>query len=68
MNSYLSEARRFCAMRHESGNCLPRGDFCTAVNDEICVALKHSYCMGYSAGYRNGSRIASSMAKENTDE
>jgi hypothetical protein len=27
--------RANCPMRHENGNCLPAGGFCTAVNDEI---------------------------------
>lgn len=67
MNSCLSEARNFCTMRHNNGNCLPCGGFCTAVNDEICASLKNAYAAGYSTGYRNG-RTASPMVEENTDE
>jgi len=35
-----------CNMRHENGNCLPAGDFCTA-NKNICVALQNAYRAGY---------------------
>ena len=34
-----------CKMRHENGNCLPAGGFCTA-NKNICDALHHAYEMG----------------------
>ena len=33
-------------MRHENGNCLPMGGFCTAVNDEICAGLRNAYNHG----------------------
>ena len=35
-----------CPMRHENGNCLPAGGFCTAVNDMICEALHNAYHCG----------------------
>lgn len=35
-----------CAMRHENGNCLPAGGFCTA-NRNICEALRNAWRMGY---------------------
>ena len=35
--------RENCPMRHENGNCLPAGGFCTAVNDPICDALHNAY-------------------------
>ena len=35
-----------CDMRHENGNCLPAGEFCTA-NRNICVALQNAYQTGY---------------------
>lgn len=41
-----SALRRDCPMRHENGNCLPAGGFCTAVNKPICEALKNAYEMG----------------------
>ena len=41
------ESRKDCPMRHENGNCLPCGGFCTAVNDEICDALHKAYNRGY---------------------
>lgn len=41
------ESRKGCPMRHENGNCLPCGGFCTAVNDEICDALHKAYNRGY---------------------
>lgn len=34
-----------CKMRHENGNCLPAGGFCTA-NKNICEALQQAYDMG----------------------
>ena len=38
--------RKNCPMRHENGNCLPCGGFCTAVNDSICEALHNAYRQG----------------------
>ena len=35
-----------CPMRHENGNCLPCGGFCTAVNKPICEAMQNAYRMG----------------------
>ena len=40
--------RKDCPMRHENGNCLPVGGFCTAVNDSICEALHNAYRHGES--------------------
>lgn len=40
--------REKCPMRHENGNCLSCGGFCTAVNDEICNALHNAYYKGYN--------------------
>jgi hypothetical protein len=37
-----------CKMRHENGNCLPCGGFCTAVSNEICCALHNAYNHGFS--------------------
>lgn len=34
-----------CPMRHENGNCIPAGGFCTA-NKNICEALLNAYGMG----------------------
>lgn len=34
-----------CHMRHENGNCLPAGGFCTA-NKNICEALHNAYELG----------------------
>ena len=42
--------REDCVMRHENGNCLPVGGFCTAVNDAICDAVHSAYDKGYVAG------------------
>lgn len=39
--------RADCPMRHESGNCMPAGGFCTAVNDPICDALQNAYRQGH---------------------
>lgn len=35
-----------CPMRHENGNCLPCGGFCTSVNKPICKSLQNAYDMG----------------------
>ena len=42
--------REDCVMRHENGNCLPIGGFCTAVNDAICDALHNAFDKGYVSG------------------
>lgn len=42
--------REDCVMRHENGNCLPIGGFCTAVNEAICDALHNAFNKGYIAG------------------
>ncbi len=44
-----SELRKDCPMRHENGNCLPCGGFCTAVNDPICEGLHNAYDAGWYA-------------------
>lgn len=44
--------RKNCPLRHENGNCLPCGGFCTAVNDAICEAIHQAYDHGFSDGYR----------------
>ena len=47
---YSTWLREDCPMRHENGNCLPIGGFCTAVNDAICDALHQAYGKGYVSG------------------
>ena len=49
-----SELRKDCTMRHENGNCMPAGGFCTANNDCICKALHNAYADGYADGYAAG--------------
>ena len=46
----VNENRASCKLRHENGNCLCIGGFCTAVNDEICKAIRMSYEKGYIDG------------------
>ena len=46
-----TELRKDCPMRHEFGNCLPAGGFCTAVNDPICEALHNAYDTGRRAAF-----------------
>ena len=41
---------RPCLMRHENGNCISCGVFCTTVSDEICDALNNAFQKGYSTG------------------
>ena len=54
-----------CGMRHENGNCLPAGGFCTA-NRNICEALQNAYDAAYRAGYRRAMEEFTGRAK--TDE
>lgn len=49
-------------MRHENGNCMPAGGFCTAVNDPICEALHNAFKHGKSAEYE---RLTLACVKEN---
>ena len=42
----MDKTRNICPMRHENGNCLVTGGFCTAVIDEICQALHNAYEAG----------------------
>lgn len=44
-----SELRKNCPMRHNNGNCMPAGGFCTAVNKPICEALHNAYDTGRCA-------------------
>ena len=44
----MNKSRKKCPMRHENGNCLPAGGFCTAVNDPICEALHNAFRHGES--------------------
>ena len=46
-NYINTELRQDCKMRHENGNCLPCGGFCTAVSNEICSALHNAYNHGF---------------------
>jgi len=42
-----------CPMRHENGNCIPAGGFCTA-NKNICEALRNAYRMGKAQLFQQG--------------
>lgn len=42
----MTDKLKHCPMRHENGNCLPSGGFCSAVNKPICEALHNAYRMG----------------------
>lgn len=39
---YVSNNRKDCEYRHENGNCLKIGGFCTSVNDKYCEKIKQS--------------------------
>lgn len=57
-----------CSMRHENGNCLPCGGFCTAVNDQICEAMRNAYNIGMRDGVGTALEMyMESIKKENTD-
>lgn len=43
-----------CPMRHEDGNCLPVGGFCTAVPHTLCEAAMQAY----EQGLADGSQVA----------
>ena len=47
MNNNI-ENHKNCPMRHENGNCLPAGGFCTAVHECICNSLHNAYSHGFS--------------------
>lgn len=42
----MFERLKNCPMRHENGNCLPCGGFCTSVTMPICEVLQNAYKMG----------------------
>ena len=46
----VNENRASCKLRHKNGNCLCVGGFCTAVNDEICNAVRSAYDKGLTEG------------------
>ena len=48
----MEDNRKNCPLRHENGNCLPCGGFCTSVNDAICEAIHQAYQHGFNDGYR----------------
>jgi hypothetical protein len=50
-NGINMDLRNDCKMRHENGNCLPCGGFCTAVSNEICQALHNAYNHGFADCY-----------------
>ena len=56
----MNKVPSYCPMRHENGNCLPHGGFCTAVNSEVCKAMRHAYNMGVDGTI---SDLVSMMAK-----
>ena len=57
-----SDRRKDCPMRHENGNCLPTGGFCTAVNEPICEALHNAFAHGES---EESERLVLSMVEAN---
>ena len=40
--------REDCPVRHENGNCLHIGSFCTAVPDPICAGVRSAYECGWT--------------------
>lgn len=58
----MTDNRKDCPMRHENGNCLAAGGFCTSVNDPICEALHNAYESGYRAS-KSGNKIMSERQK-----
>ena len=57
--------RRNCPMRHENGNCLPHGGFCTAVTEVICKALHNAYEHGLQdAAHQHKSRVSEEESEQ----
>lgn len=61
----MSNALNPCSMRHENGNCLPCGGFCTAVDKPICEALHNAYRMGVNDTIKD---LAEFLTKKNWSE
>lgn len=53
INDKPESQRAHCPLRHSNGNCLPCGGFCTAVNDDICNAIRQAYEQGVRDGMTN---------------
>ena len=51
MVSLNDPERKTCPMRHNNGNCLPAGGFCTAVGTQICEALHNAYDCGKHSSF-----------------
>lgn len=60
----ITDRRIDCPMRHENGNCLPCGGFCTANNDIICEAMHNAYHIGLC----NGLKLVKNKLVENERE
>ena len=43
----MMHLREKCQMRHENGNCLPHGGFCSSVPANVCKAMHHAFDFGY---------------------
>ena len=48
----MDEYRENCPVRHDNGNCICVGGFCTAVPEEICKAVRSAYDDGFVKGAR----------------
>lgn len=46
----FEEIRKECPVRHENGNCIPHGGFCTSVRDDFCVVIRNAYETGKTDG------------------
>ena len=62
------ELRKDCPMRHENGNCLPIGGFCTSVNDCICLGLHNAYSDGMNDAYTMIKNQWHNKNKESTND
>ena len=45
-NSIKDTIRHDCPMRHENGNCLVAGGFCTSIVEPLCEILHNAYNAG----------------------
>lgn len=48
----MKKQQKDCPMRHNNGNCIPNGGFCTSVNQNVCEALQSAYRIGKDDAYK----------------
>lgn len=59
--------RESCPVRHENGNCLSVGGFCSAVPDPVCEAVHNAYDSGYRDGAKTAKSLMTALSGETSD-